>query len=124
MEIETIPSTITKVSVTVTPDPADKNKVTITCNPDPVVVGVCDTLISFSLDTSGYRFKTDGAIVLKEADPDFPYDSWTISPTHAALLDLCNTNQTFGYSVFIVRTSDGKEFSVDPFIQNSNTTNC
>jgi len=116
-----IPSRIVPVSVTVSAG-EDKDTVTITCNPEPVPIGACDTLLSFKLETPGYRFKHKNAIVIETPDPDFPYDSWTISETHATLLDLCNTHQDFKYSVYIVRTSDGKEFNVDPVIANGNTS--
>jgi hypothetical protein len=120
---EEIPSTIVTVSVTVVPDPTSEDGVTIQCEPDPVQVGVCDTLISFKLDTAGYRFKKENAIVLKEESTDFPYDSWTISHTHAALLDKCDIKgETFGYYVHLIRDSDKKEISVDPFIKNTGTT--
>ena len=111
-----IDNAVVPVSVTVTTDA--KGEVIITCTPNPVPVNGFHSLLSFNLDTRGYRFRTVNAIELDEPDPDFPYPSWTVTPTLATLYDLCNTNQLFKYTVHVVNTISDLESSVDPVIQN------
>jgi len=111
-----IDNAVVPVSVTVTTD--DSGAVTITCSPNPVPVNGISTLLSFSLDTQGYRFRTVRAIELDEPDSDFPYPSWTIMPTLATLYDLCNNVDTFDYTVHIVNTITDVAYSVDPEIKN------
>jgi hypothetical protein len=109
------PVTPVAVSVTVGED----GSVSILCEPNPVPVSQCNTLLAFTLDTStGFRFRTTGAIELDEPDSDFPYPSWTLAPALATLYDLCNNIDTFKYSVYVVDARTGKEYSVDPEIKN------
>jgi hypothetical protein len=49
---------------------------------------------------------------------DFPYASWTISDTQAALYDRNKVADTFDYTVTVVNTTTGQEYSVDPEIKN------
>ena len=49
---------------------------------------------------------------------DFPYASWTISDTLAALYDRNKVADTLKYTVNVVNTTTGKEYSVDPEIKN------
>jgi hypothetical protein len=111
-----IDNAVVPVSVKVTTD--DSGVVTITCSPNPVPVNGISTLLSFSLDTQGYRFRTVRAIELDEPDSDFPYPSWTIMPTLATLYDLCNNVDTFDYTVHIVNTITDVAYSIDPEIKN------
>ena len=115
-----IDNAVVPVSVTVTTD--DKGDVNITCTPNPVPVNGFHTLIAFSLDTKGYRFRTVDAIELDEPDPDFPFPSWTVMPTLATLYDLCNTVDVFKYTVHVVNTITDVEYSVDPEIKNGGIT--
>jgi hypothetical protein len=111
-----ISSNVSPVSVTVKVD--DKGKVTIECWPNPVVVTLPDSLIVFSLHTEGYRFRQEAPVFLAEPNPDFPYSSWTAKPHVAVLFDLCNKADVFSYTVNVVRTATGEQFSVDPIIRN------
>jgi hypothetical protein len=111
-----IDNAVVPVSVTITP--GDNGDVTIVCSPNPVHVSGCNTLLSFSLDTKGYRFRTVRAIELDEPDPDFPFPSWTVMPTLATLYDLCNTNDIFKYTVHVVNTITDVAYSIDPEIKN------
>ncbi len=113
-------TSVNTVSVTVASN--GSGGVIISCTPNPIDVGVHNTLITFSLDTAGYKFRATNAIVLDTPNPDFPYPSWTVKPTMATLLDLCNTIDTFKYSVFIVDTTTGVGYSVDPEIKNGDAT--
>lgn len=112
-----IDNPVTPVAVSVTVD--SSGNVDIVCKPDPVPVSNCNTLLAFNLDTStGFRFRTRGAIELNEPDSDFPYPSWTVTPALATLYDLCNNVDTFKYSVYVVDTRTGQEYSLDPEIRN------
>jgi hypothetical protein len=115
-----IDNAVVPVSVKVTPD--GNGGVDITCTPNPVPVDGFHTLIAFSLDTDGYRFRTVDAIELDEPDPDFPFPSWTVRPTLATLYDLCNTDDIFKYTVHVVNTITDVEYSVDPEIKNGGAT--
>lgn len=115
-----IDNAVVPVSVTVTT--GDDGDVTITCSPNPVPVDGISTLLSFSLDTKGYRFRTVRAIELDEPDSDFPYPSWTVMPTLATLYDLCNNEDIFKYTVHVVNTITDQEYSVDPEIKNGGET--
>lgn len=117
---DTTGTSLNTVSVTVAPD--GSGGVTITCTPSPVHVGVHNTVITFSLDTPGYNFRAANAIVLAAPSPDFPYPARTVKPTMATLLDLCNTIDTFKYSVFIVDTATGIGYDVDPEIKNGDAS--
>ena len=111
-----IDNPVVPVSVSVTTN--DDGSVDIECKPNPVPVDGFHTLLAFTLVTPGYRFRTVGAIELDQPDPDFPYPSWTVTPTLATLIDLCNTQATFKYTVNIVDTITDQEYSVDPEIRN------
>ncbi len=113
---------VVNVSVTVAPDP--NGGVIITCSPNPVPVTKVSTLISFNLDTRGYRFATTNAIALDTPAPDFPYASWTLTPTSASLYDLCNDNDLFKYTVNIVDVITDATYSVDPEIKNGGQNDC
>jgi hypothetical protein len=76
------------------------------------------TLLAFNLDTRGYRFRTIDAIELDEPDADFPYPSWTVTPRLVTLVDLCNTQDVFKYTVHVINTITDEEHSVDPEIKN------
>lgn len=106
------------VLVSVTVSTGDDGEVVIKCTPNPVPVDGLHTLIAFSLDTKGYRFKTTNAIELDKPHEDFPFPSWTVAPTLATLVDLCRTQDIFKYTVRVVDTITDVEYSVDPEIKN------
>ena len=112
------PKRVVPVSVDVTANP--DGSVVITCDPNPadIIQGTSNVLLVFTLNTSGYRFRTAKAIELDEEVDDFPYASWTISDTQAALFDHNRVADTFDYTVNVVNTTTGQEFSVDPEIKN------
>jgi hypothetical protein len=94
--------------------------VSIDCTPSPadVIKDTQNALLVFTLNTTGYRFRTANAITLDEPVDDFPYASWTISDTQAALYDRNKVADTFDYTVTVVSTTTGQEYSVDPEIKN------
>ena len=112
------PKRVVPVGVDVTANP--DGSVVITCDPDPaeIIAGTSHVLIVFTLNTSGFRFPTVGAITLDEVLEDFPFNSWTISNTQAALFDRNKIADSFNYTVTVVNTSTGVEYVVDPEIKN------
>ncbi len=112
------PKRVVPVGVDVTANP--DGSVLITCDPNPaeVIQGTSNVLLVFTLNTSGYRFPTAGAITLDEVLEDFPYNSWTISNTQAALFDHNRIADTFDYTVTVINTSTGVDYVVDPEIKN------
>jgi len=96
--------------------------VTISCTPEsaPVVKDTKHALIAFKLNTTGYRFRDTDAITLDDSSgaDNFPYPSWSLSDTEAALYDNNKTKKAFAYTVTVVNTTTGQEYSVDPIIDN------
>ena len=113
-------STPNQVTVTVAKD--GQGNVVITCTPDPVQVNAFNTLISFNLATAGYHFLASNTIVLDSPQPDFPYPAHTVNATLATLLDLCTTSNSFKYTVYVVDTATGTQYSLDPVIKNGAAT--
>ncbi|MFL6697706.1 MAG: hypothetical protein ACJ8GJ_11105 [Vitreoscilla sp.] len=112
------PKRVVPVAVDVTA--AADGTVTIDCSPSPadIIKGTSHALLVFTLNTTGYRFRTAHAITLDKAVDDFPYPSWTISDTQAALYDCNKVADTIDYTVTVVNTTTGQEYSVDPEIKN------
>lgn len=117
MEAKT-PKRVVPVTVDVTT--GSDGSVVITCspNPAPIAVGASNVLICFTLATPGYRFRTVKAIELDVPFDDFPYASWTLSDTSAALYDRNRFADSLDYTVNIVDLATGADYSVDPVITN------
>jgi hypothetical protein len=119
------PLRVVPVQVDVTID--DDGAVAITCTPNKAEV-VKDTkhaLITFTLNTTGWRFPVTDAITLDPkhenaelAPNNFPYASWTINDTQAALYDNNKDAKAFGYTVAVVNNTTGQQYSVDPEVNN------
>ena len=114
----TTPKRVAQVTVDVTTAPDGSVVISCSPNPVPVDVGASNVLIAFTLATPGYRFKSAKAIELDEPVDDFPYASWTIGDTSAALYDRNKVADSFDYTVNIVDVMTGLEYSVDPVIKN------
>ena len=112
------PKRVVPVGVDVTANP--DGSVVITCDPNPadIIEGTSHVLLVFTLNTSGFRFPTVGAITLDEVLEDFPFNSWTISNTQAGLFDRNKVADSFNYTVTVVNTTTGDKYSVDPVITN------
>ncbi len=112
------PKRVVPVGVDVTANP--DGSVVITCDPNPadIIKGTSHVLLVFTLNTSGFRFPTVGAITLDEVLEDFPFNSWTISNTQAGLFDRNKVADSFNYTVTVVNTTTGETYSVDPVITN------
>ncbi len=119
------PMRVVKIEVDVTA--GSDGTITITCTPDAASV-LKDTkhaLLSFALNTTGFRFPDIDAITLDpekdqsgDAAANFPYPSWTISDTQATLYDNNKTKKSFAYTVNVVNTTTGQPYKVDPIIDN------
>ena len=115
---DTTPKRVVPVTVDVTT--GTDGSVVITCSPNPAGIdkGASNVLLDFTLATPGYRFKTTKAITLDVPVDDFPYPSWTLGDTSAALYDRNKVADLLKYTVNIVDTTTGQHYSVDPEIQN------
>jgi hypothetical protein len=113
------PKRVVPITVNVTPK-AD-GSVDIECSPNPVGIGKgsSNVLLTFTLATAGYRFKQTKTIQPDVVpSEDFPFASWTISDTLAALYDSNVKEDTIAYTVRVVDIKTGVEYSVDPEIKN------
>ena len=90
----------------------------VRCSPDPVPVQGKAVLLNFKLVGDGWAFADKDAIVVTDPSGNFPYPSWTIKPTQAALLDLDQDTGEFAYTVSVVHTATGQCVKHDPTIQN------
>ena len=102
--------------VTVTVDASG----TPACSPDPVSVRGRDALLRFELQTAGYVFPKDGAVVVSDPGPQFPQPSRTLPPhdTTATLLDRNTEVATFKYTVTVKNVATGQLVPLDPTIIN------
>ena len=112
------PKRVVPVEVDVTANPDGSVAITCTPNQAEIAPGASRVLLVFTLNTSGYRFRTANAIELDQPVDDFPYASWTISDTQAGLFDRNKVADNFAYTVTVVDTTTGLEYSVDPEIKN------
>ena len=112
------PKRVVPVTVDVTPNPA--GGVDITCSPNPanIIEGSSNVLLTFTLATPGFRFRAARTIELDVPVDDFPYASWTLSDTQAALYDRNKVADVLKYTVHVVDVKTGREYSVDPEIKN------
>lgn len=89
------------------------------CDPLVLPVNGSDAVLKFSLQTAGYIFPTDGAVVVNSASEQFPYPSRTLaSATWATLYDRNTAAGTFNYTVFVKNIATGEIGRVDPTINN------
>jgi hypothetical protein len=108
------------VPVTVYVSTDTSGTVTFSCSPEPadVAKGLDDVLITFTLNGGGFSFPpTDAIVTDKNSKSDFPYQSWTINDTLAALYDRNNKAAKVKYTVNVV-DAQGKLHPYDPDIQN------
>ncbi|HEV8692004.1 MAG TPA: hypothetical protein VGQ91_17000 [Ideonella sp.] len=91
----------------------------ISCSPDAVPAGTSPNVtITFTLQTTGYRFASSNAIVVPSPSNQFPSPSITVSSNQVTLFDVNSDQNTYKYVVNLVRTSDNQPLSVDPTILN------
>jgi|GEM_PF-1049411 len=116
---------VVKIAVDVVASP--DGKVDIICTPEQADVAkdTSHVLLVFTLKTTGFRFPLDHAIIIDpqqaaaaEAKTNFPFASWTISDSQAALFDTNRTAQPFAYTVNVINNSTGVPYNIDPVINN------
>lgn len=90
----------------------------ISCSPDPANLSGSNVLVVFRLDTPGYAFPENNAVVVSNPGSQFPYPSWTAYPGYAVLFDLDGDDNSYSYTVSVVDLSTGRTLSVDPTIKN------
>ncbi len=107
------------VPVTIGSTTAPDGSVTFWASPEPVniIKGSSNVLIVFTLTADGYRFAKSKAIELKTEQADFPYKSWTISDTLAALYDSNKNVDQVAYTVNML-DAQGNPVAYDPEIKN------
>ena len=90
------------------------------CNPHDLNVAGSDEVLKFSLQTPGYVFPKDGAVVVANPGDEFPFPSRTLPPndTQATLYDRNTGTGAFGYTVFVKKVATGEILRVDPTINN------
>ncbi len=115
---DSTPKRVVPVTVDVIASP--DGTITVSCEPATATVdpGASNVLLTFTLMTSGYRFQKVKAIDMDVSSDDFPYPSWTISDTTAALYDRNKVADALNYTVTVVNNTTGKHYSIDPVIQN------
>ena len=93
---------------------------TVACNPEQLTVKSCDAVLKFELQTAGYVFPKDGAVVVEKPGKQFPFPSRTLPahPTTATLYDHNSEASNFKYTVTVQRVSDGALLALDPTITN------
>jgi hypothetical protein len=89
------------------------------CSPHVLPVNGSDAVLKFSLQTAGYVFPTDGAVVVNSASEQFPFPSRTLpSGSWATLYDRNTAAGTFGYTMSVKNAATGEIGRVDPTINN------
>lgn len=93
----------------------------VICTPEQVSVNGCDTVLKFLLQTDGYVFRKDDAVVVSNPGEQFPFPSRTVpkQPTKATLYDHNTVNGNFKYTVYVEDVATGEVLFVDPMIQNT-----
>lgn len=103
-----------KVTVTVDADG------TVVCTPEKVTVLDCDTVLKFVIETDGYVFPQNDAVVVTNPGKQFPFPSRTLpkQPTKATLYDHNSAAGDFKYTVYVEDVATGKTLELDPSILN------
>ena len=91
----------------------------ITVTPDPISVSGQRLLLVFSLDTAGWVFPDNGALVVTSGGDQFPYVSWTMKSQLASLFDANTSAGDFKYTINVVNSATGATYSLDPTVKNS-----
>lgn len=102
--------------VTVTVDPLGK----VACDPDPLPADGRDIHLKFVLNTAGYVFPQDAAVVVSNPGVEFPEPSRTLPPndTQATLFDRNTQKGSFKYTVTVQQVATGNLIEYDPTIDN------
>lgn len=90
----------------------------VCCSPDPAPVSGTNALITFNLATSGYAFPSNNAITVINPESQFPYGPWNISSASVGLFDANTDENSYKYTVHVIRLSDNTTLEYDPMIEN------
>lgn len=96
-------------------------KKNVVCTPERVSVSDrCNAVLKFVLQTDGYVFPKEGAVVVIDPGEQFPFPSRTLPkhPTKATLYDHNSAAGGFKYSVYVTDVVTGEVLMVDPIIVN------
>lgn len=90
------------------------------CTPHTVRPQGSNVVLKFEVQTAGYAFPANGAVVVTDGGAQFPEPSQTIGPndTVALLRDVNSNTGSYRYTVAVQRIADGEVLRVDPTIQN------
>ena len=89
--------------------------------PDPVPVRGLNAVLNFEMDTSGYVFVQENAVVVTAGGNEFPQPSNTSPDGKSVTLHDRNTSRAdFKYTVTVQPQGGGKPIVYDPTIQNEN----
>jgi len=91
----------------------------VTCDPDPVCADGRKIHLKFLLQTEGYIFPEDNAIVVENGGTEFPDPSKTVGPDNvvAKIYDHNSCAGTFKYTVTVQKVGGGT-IEHDPLITN------
>lgn len=90
----------------------------VSCHPDNVTVKSANTLLVFTLETAGYAFPEQNAIVVNQPGADFPFAFWQQTPKVVALYDRNSNAASYSYTLAVVDQFSGQRFRADPMISN------
>lgn len=89
----------------------------VICTPELLVVASSNALIVFGLDAPGYAFPTVGAIKFQNPGAEFP-NSWFLDSQYVAVRDRRLTSGQYAYTATVTHEASGRQYSVDPIIEN------
>jgi len=91
----------------------------VSCDPDPIWADGRKIHLQFLLQTDGYIFPEDNAIVVQNGGTEFPDPSRTVGPDNvvAKIYDHNSSAGTFKYTVTVQKVGGG-QIVYDPTIHN------
>jgi hypothetical protein len=121
---------MTNASLTDTPYPITVHvtvdiygKGTATCFPPIATPTVPNTMLDFTIVTSGWNFDPTIGSVVTSPGTQFPNPA-TLGTTTATLLDLNTDTSEYAYVVTVVKASTGEVVRHDPLIKNGGISTC
>ncbi len=90
----------------------------IHCAPDPVLVVFTPSQLRFRLQTPGYAFPGENAVVVSNPGSDFPTPARTVAAQLVTLCDLDRVKGSYRYTVQVVEQATGRVLRHDPTISN------
>lgn len=91
----------------------------IQCSPDPLPVRGRDATLTFLLETAGYRFPINRAVMVKAApNAQFPFPAQTRDARTVTLYDANTDDLLYPYTVRVISLEDERLIERDPSIEN------